>query len=101
MASLLNQGVTTQSASPSPTRAFPSIAMSSILARTSSMSVAASASFTPLPPATSFFFLFSSFFFSFFLFFSPFFFFFLPFLSCSEESVDSSLEESSAGLVAR
>ena len=55
------------------------------------MSVAASSSFTPLPPAASFFF-FSSFFFSFFLFFSA----FHLFLSFSEESVDSSLEESAA-----
>ena len=62
------------------------------------MSVVASSSFTPLPPAASLFFLFSSFFFSFFLFFSSFFFsFFHLFLSYSEESVDSSLEESAAG----
>ena len=46
----------------------------------------------------SFFFFFSSFVSSFFLFFSSFFFsFFLLFLSCSEESIDSSLEESAAG----
>ena len=51
----------------------------------------------PPPPAASFFFG-SSLFFSLFLFFSSFFFsFFLLFLSCSEESVDSSLEESAAG----
>ena len=58
--------------------------MSSISVFTSSMSVAASSSFTPFPPAASFFFLFSSFFSSFFLFFSSFFSsFFLLFLSCS------------------
>ena len=52
----------------------------------------------PPPPAASFFFFFSSLFFSFFLFFSSFFFsFFLLFLSCSEESVDSSLEVWAAG----
>ena len=51
----------------------------------------------PPPPDASFFFV-SSLFFSFFLFLSSFFFsFFLLFLSCSEESVDSSLEESAAG----
>ena len=72
--------------------------MPSISAFTSSMSVAASSSFTPLPAAASFFFLFSSSFFSFFLVFSSFFFaFFLPFLFCSEESVDCSLEGSTAG----
>ena len=89
----LNHGVTTKP----PLLASPSTAMSSISAFTSSMSVAASSSFTPLPPAVSFFFLFSSFFFSFFLFFSLFFSLFLLFLSCSEESVDSSLEDSAAG----
>ena len=54
----------------------PSIAMSSISAFNSSMSVAASSSFTSVPPAASFCFLFSSFFFS----------FVLLFLSCSDES---------------
>ena len=65
---------------------------------TSSMSSAAFSFFPSLPPAASFFFFFSSLFFSFFLFFSSFFSsFFLLFLSCSEESVDSSLAESAAG----
>ena len=51
----------------------------------------------PSPPAASSFFLFSSFFFSFFLFFSSFLFsFFLLVLSCSDEFVASSLEESAA-----
>ena len=72
--------------------------MSWMWAFTSSMSVAASSSFTPLPLVVSFFFLFSSFFFSFFLFFSSFFFSsFLLFLSCSKEFFDSSLQDSAAG----
>ena len=90
--------VATKTPSPSLPRASPSTAMSSISAFTRSMSAAAFSLFTPLPAAASFFFLFSCFFFSFFLFFSSFFVsFFLLFLSCSEESVASSLEESAAG----
>ena len=84
--------------SPRPPRASPSTATSSISAFTSSMSVAAPSSFTPLPPAASFFFLFSSLSFSFFLFFSSFFFsFFLFFLSYPDKSVDSALQEVAAG----